>query len=152
MTPRIIDRATVARILCVLAAAHAGACGSDADTPTSPTTTTPTVASPTVTEEFVGTVPVGGASFYSFTVEQNGTVNITLTAIGGAGVPGTAWMGVGIGVPSGEECPATSTINTPPGTTAQLTGTYAPGVYCTRVADIGNLIAPATVAVTIAHP
>jgi hypothetical protein len=129
------------------------ACGSDSETPSSPSTTTPTtVASPTVSEDFIGTVGVGGSAFYSFTVEQNGTVNVTLTSVSGSGVPGTAWLGLGIGVPSGEECPATSTVNTPPGATAQLTGTYAPGIYCARVADIGNLFAPARFEVVIAHP
>ena len=129
------------------------ACGSDAETPTSPSSTaTTTIASPTVSEDFDGTVSVGGSAFYSFSVEQNGTVNVTLTAVSGSGVPGTAWLGLGIGIPSGEDCPATSTVNTPPGTTAQLTGTYAPGIYCARVTDIGNLFAPARFAVTIAHP
>ena len=130
------------------------ACGSDTTTPTSPSTpsTTTTIASPTVTEDFTGTVSVGGSAFYSFSVEQNGTVNVTLTGVSGTGVPGTAWLGLGIGIPSGEDCPATSSVNTPPGTTAQLTGTYAPGIYCARVTDIGNLFAPARFAVTIAHP
>ena len=130
------------------------ACGSEADTPTSPSTTstTTTIASPTVSEDFTGTVTVGGAAFYSFSVEQNGTVNVTLTAVSGSGVPSTAWLGLGIGIPSGEDCPASSSVNTPPGSTVQLTGTYAPGIYCARVTDIGNLFAPAQFAVTIAHP
>jgi hypothetical protein len=138
-----------------LMAALAAGCGNDSETPTSPSTTsttTATVASPTVSEDFVGTVGVGGSAFYSFSVEQNGTVNVTFTAISGNGVPGTAWMGLGLGVPSGEECPASSTVNAPPGSTVQLTGAYAPGVYCARIADIGNLFAPAAFAITIAHP
>jgi hypothetical protein len=105
-----------------------------------------------VSEDFVGTVSVGGSAFYSFTVEQNGTVNVTFTAISGNGVPGTAWMGLSLGTPSGEDCTPSSTVNTAPGSTAQLTGTYAPGIYCARIADIGNLFASASFAVTIAHP
>jgi hypothetical protein len=139
-------------VLASLAVA-AARCGSDTDSPTSPSPTTPpTVASPTVSEDFTGTVPVGGSAFYAFSVEQNGTVNVTLTSVSGTGVPGTAWLGLGIGIPSGEDCPATSAVNTPPGSTAQLTGTYAPGIYCARVADIGNLFAPARFEVVIAHP
>jgi hypothetical protein len=128
----------------------------DAETPTSPsstsTTTTPTVAEPSVTEEFAGTVQVGSARFYSFTVEANGTVNVTLTAMGGAGVPSSVWMGLGLGVPSGEDCTATTTVNGPSGSTPQITGTYAPSVYCVRIYDIGNLYTAAQFAVTIAHP
>lgn len=62
------------------------------ETPTSSTdttTTASTVAEPTITEEFVGTVPVGGSRFYSFEVVANGTVNVTLASMGGAGVPST---------------------------------------------------------------
>lgn len=128
------------------------ACGKD-DSPTSPTdTSTSTVASPTVTEDFIGTLPVGGARFYSFTVAENGTVNLTLTSVGGTNVPATMWLGLGIGTPSGQECTTSSAVNTQSGTSPQVTGTYTPGIYCARVADIGNLAAPASFAVTIAHP
>jgi hypothetical protein len=124
------------------------------ESPTSPTNTTPvtTIAEPTVTEEFAGTVTVGGFSFYSFTVEQNGTVQITLANVGGTNVPSTVWLGLGIGTPAGEDCATTSALNTQAATSAQLTGTYAPGIYCARVHDIGNLVAPATFSVSIAHP
>lgn len=131
--------------------------GCHGDTPTSPTSTdttstTTTVASPTITEEFAGTVGVGGASFYSFAVTTNGTVNITLTSVGGASVPSSVWLGLGLGVPSGEDCAASTTVNTQAGAAAQITGTYAPGTYCARVYDIGNLVAPARFTVSIAYP
>jgi hypothetical protein len=139
----------------VVSAALVGAVACDkAETPTSPTTTTPaaTIAEPTVTEEFVGTVTVGGSSFYSFTVEQNCTVQITLASVGGSSVPPTVWLGLGIGTPGGEDCVTTSSLNTQAAASAQLSGTYAPGIYCARVHDIGNLVAPATFTVSIAHP
>ena len=131
------------------------ACNSD--TPTSPTTTTTTettttVADPVATEEFSGTVSVGGAAFYSFTVEQNGTVRLTLTTVGGANVPSSIWLGLGLGTPSGEDCSTTTSLNTQAGSSAQISGTYAPGIYCARVYDIGNLIAPARFGITIEHP
>ena len=130
--------------------------GCDDKTATSPsstsTTTTTTVASPTTTELFAGRVAVGGSTFYSFSVAENGTVNVTLADVGGFNVPSTVWLGVGIGTPSGEECATASTVNTAAGSTVQLTGTYAPGVYCVRVWDIGNLVAVAAFNVTIAHP
>ena len=48
------------------------------------TTTTQTAASPTITEQFDGVVPVGGSKFYSFTTSTYGTINVTLTAVGGS--------------------------------------------------------------------
>ncbi len=125
-----------------------------AETPTSPTTTAAatTVAEPTATEEFAGTVAAGEFSFYSFTVDQNGTVRVTLEDVSGRNVPSTVWLGLGIGTPSGEDCATTTAVNTQAGASAQLSGTYAPGIYCARVYDIGNLIASANFTVSIAHP
>ena len=126
----------------------------DSTTTTSPsdTSTTTTVASPTTTELFAGRLSVGGATFYSFSVVENGTVNVTLADIGGASVPSTVWLGLGIGTPNGEDCSTTATVNTASGSAVHLTATYAPGVYCVRVWDIGNLVAVAAFNVTIAHP
>ena len=139
-------------LVCALLLALAGC----KDSPTSPTTTTTTststVAEPTVTEDFVGVLPVGSYKFYSFEVLESGTVNVTLTSIGGAGVPSSVWVALGVGTPSGEDCSTTSTVNTQSGSAAQVTGTYTPGIYCAKVADIGNLFAPASFSVSIAHP
>lgn len=136
------------------AALSSSACGGD--TPTSPTTTdtttTTTVASPVYTEDFVATVPVSGSAFYSFSVTQYGTVNATLTGVSGTYVPATVTLGLGLGVPSGETCAATSSINTTQGSSAQLSATYQPGVYCVIIADVGNLFSAARVAVTVAYP
>ena len=128
---------------------------SKTETPTSPATTvptTPTVAEPTVTEEFTGRIGAGGSSFYSFTVEQNGTVQITLASVGGTNVPATVWLGLGVGTPAAEDCSTTTSVNTQAGASPQVSGTYAPGIYCAKVYDIGNLIGSANFTVTIAHP
>ena len=130
------------------------ACGGN--NTTSPSSTT-TVASPTATETFAGTLPVGGSSFYSFVVAQNGTVNVTLVNVSAAAgvaandVPSTVTLGLAIGTPSGTGCNGTVT-NVTAGTDPQVTGTYAPGRYCVNVSDIGNLAAPAAFTATIAHP
>ena len=153
MTPVTGPPRTWRALLIVAIAFVAAACNKDSETPTSPTTTTTTtVAAASITEDFTGMVAVGGSAFYSFTVGENGTVKVTYSAAGGSGVPGTVWLGLGLGTPSGEDCVTTSTVNTPPTTTAQLTGTYAPGIYCVKVSDIGNLYAPAAFSVSIAHP
>lgn len=131
----------------------AAGCGDDTPTsPTTTTTTTTTVAEASIAETFASSLPVGGAKFYSFTVTQNGTVNITLTEINGPFVPSTVMVGLGIGQPSGTDCVTTTTVTIAAGSAAQITGTYAPGVYCARIADVGNLFGPASFSVTVAHP
>jgi hypothetical protein len=132
------------------------ACGGN-DTPTSPTTTTTTtttatVAAASVLESFAGTLPAGGFRFYSFDVPTNGTVTVTLDRVGGGPVPTTVWIGVGLGVPDGIDCPTTSSINTQSGTGPHISTTLTPGTYCARVYDIGNLATQTTFGVTIGHP
>ena len=123
------------------------ACGKNNST----TTPTRTPADPTITERYVATIGVGGAGFYSFSVNKYGTVNVTLTAVSGFDDP-TVAIGLGLGIPSGFGCSATQTTTTAAGSTPQLTNTYEIGVYCLRVYDAGNLNGPLTFDVTIAHP
>lgn len=106
----------------------------------------------TTTESWEGIVPVGGSTFYSFSVGVSGTVNVTLLSAGGQFVPTTVMLGVAVGTPDGTGCSITSHTTAQAGTAAQVTGTFNPGVHCVNVADIGNLFAPATVAVTVEHP
>jgi len=131
--------------------------GCRGDTPTSPTTTTTTTttttaASPIYSEEFIDILSVSGSVFYSFTVTQYGTVNISLTSVSGAFVPSTVTLGLGLGTPEAEGCSTTSNVSTQSGAGPQLTGVYNPGVYCVKVSDVGNLYAAARFAVTVAYP
>jgi hypothetical protein len=141
-------------ILLTLALTTAG-CGGNSTT--SPSSTT-SIASPTETETFAGTLPVGGFSFYSFVVIQNGTVNVTLVSVSaaagvsGSDVPATVPLGLAIGTPSGTGCGGGTVTNTVAGTDPPVTGTYKPGRYCVNVSDVGSLAAPASFIVTIAHP
>jgi hypothetical protein len=126
------------------------ACGKSATT-TSPTSTTPD----SVTETFKGTLPVGGAAFYSFSTATAGTVTATLTDIEGNGVPSSVVVNLGIGTPSAFNCSASSTAVQVSGTAqvpALVTNSEQPGVHCVVISDIGNLFAPATFTVTIDHP
>ena len=96
-----------ALVLCV-------GCGDES--PTSPTDTSTssstTAAAPTISEDFSSTVLVGGSKFYSFTTSTYGTINLTLTSVGGNFVPSTVMVGLGIGQPSGTECVTTTSVNT----------------------------------------
>ena len=141
-----------AALAVALAAIAAGGCSKNNASSASTTTPTPTPVAPTTTNEFDSTVPVGGSAFYSFSVSQYGTVNITLTSVSGTDVPATVMLGIGMGTPSGTACSTTSTTNAAAGATAQLTGSYDVGVYCAKVSDIGNLFAPANFTMSIAHP
>ncbi|HTM02914.1 MAG TPA: hypothetical protein VL173_05385 [Vicinamibacterales bacterium] len=141
------------RFLAIALSLLATACGSNAATaPSTTTTTTPTVAGASIEETWEGSVPVGGSKFYSFTINENGTLNVSLTVVGGQFVPSTVTLGLGVGQPAGMECTTTTTVNA----STQLgmphiTGTYAPGVYCVKVYDVGNLFSDASFTVSIAH-
>ena len=132
-----------------------GACSHNSTTEPSNTSTTgtTTAAAPTVTEAFNGTLPVGGFKFYTFNIAVNGTVNVTLNKVSGAGVPATVQLGLGIGTPAGVDCSSTVSVTAASTFAApQTTGTFGPGLFCVRVYDVGNLFTPATFAITIAHP
>lgn len=136
-------------LIAIGAALVAGACGSTTTTPSSSSTTTTRTP---VTESWTGTVPVGGASFYSFSISQSGSVRLTLQSVGGQDVPPTATLGLAIGTPNGTSCAHAGTTNTQAGPEPQVTATYDPGLYCANVSDVGELTAPATVTVIIGHP
>jgi hypothetical protein len=117
--------------------------------PASPTTSTP--VAPTTTESFVGTLPVGGARFYSFSVAVYGTVNATLVSIGGPAVPADVVVNLGIGTLVGTGCSSSSPTGVSAGSAA-VTASEQPGVYCVTIADVGNLPGAADFTVTIDHP
>jgi hypothetical protein len=124
---------------------------------TSAVAATPTVAAPTVTEVFpsataLGTLAVGATDAYFFNVcVAPGTVNATLTA---AGPPATIQVGFALGTPNGPTtCTPILTITTAAGSSPQLTGTAsATGQYCVTISDVGNLAAPVTYQIVVAHP
>jgi len=147
-------RATTAAFLGLILCGSACSHNTTSSAPSSTTSTTSTTpAAPTVSESFTGTLPVGGFKFFSFNIAVNGTVNVTLNSVSGAGVPSTVQLGLGIGSPAGLDCSAT--VNATAGATAakpQATGTFGPGTFCVRVYDVGNLFAAANFNITIAHP
>jgi hypothetical protein len=137
-----------------LAAAVLGAACSNTQSPsTSPTSPTPaTPAVPSTTETFAGTLPVGGARFYSFGITVSGTVNATLVSIAGPSVPPDVQVSLGLGAPSGTICNSSSPTTVSISSTTQVTATEQPGLYCVNIADIGNLPAAADFTITIGHP
>jgi len=137
-----------ALLITVAVAFVTAACGDD--TPTSPSSSTPT----TSTVTFAGTLGVGDARFYSFTNAAAGSVSALLASVAAADtrLPLAIPLEVGIGVPAGTGCPATTTQLITPGLVSQMTVTLAAGTFCLRVADAGGLRAPAAFAVRFSHP
>lgn len=101
------------------------------------------------TDAFAGSVVVGGSSFFTFTVSQQGTVNVTLTSLAG-----TTPVGVGIGTPNGTtSCTVTtSSQSTLAGASPQVTANEKPGTYCVSVFDPGTLTAATNFSVSVVHP
>jgi hypothetical protein len=126
--------------------ASPAACSGNSASPTSPSTTRST-------EMFTGTLAAGDAQFYSFTVSQSGTTDITLASLrSDAFTTLAAPVGIGVGAPAGTGCAATTTMNVTPGLTAQLSTTLSPGIYCADIYDVGSLKTAAAFAVRIVHP
>jgi hypothetical protein len=145
-------RAT-AIILCLFALAVSGCGGNSTTAPSnSSTTATTTPAAPTMSEFWNDVLPVGGFKIYSFGIGTAGTVNVTLTGVGGPFVSSTTQLGIGIGTPAGSDCSTTQTITAGAATIAQISTTEPAGVFCARVYDVGNLFAPANFSVQIDHP
>jgi hypothetical protein len=132
----------------VAAAIFMAACGGSDGTPSSPTTAGPT------TESFELQVPPGGAAFYSFTMSAAGTVTIDLQAVQASLEPppiDTA-LTVGVGVPSGEGCAVTESMDVTPALTSQFSTSRGAGIFCVDVADPGTLTQPVLAQLRFTHP
>ena len=126
--------------------------GCSDDSPSSPSTTPPPVAAPSVTETWENTLAVGGLRFYSFNVGQNGTVNVTLASLIENNAQSSAQLGLGVGIPAATWCSANMAATYAAGPDPQLSTVYAPGIYCLKIQDPGNLGSPAQFRIVIAHP
>ena len=136
------------RLAVIALAAVAAACGGSSTAPST------VVANATVTTEtFNGVLQPNGTNVHLFTVNSGGgNINIDLVT---AGPPSTITLGLALGNPSTTgTCsiiPGFS-LQTPPGSTAQLPASGAPaGAYCVVVGDVGNVGSTVTYTVTVAH-
>jgi hypothetical protein len=141
------DGALVVTLVLALVTA---ACGDDS--PTSPSSTDSTTTTSTIT--YAGTLVVGGSRFYSFTNAAAGSVTALLASVAAADtrLPLAVPLEIGVGVPAGTDCATTITQLVAPGLVSQLNVSLASGTFCLRVADAGELRAPATFAVRFSHP
>jgi hypothetical protein len=135
-------------LLFVVAALEAG-CSNNAAT-SAPSSTTST----TTPFYFTGTLAPQGSGFYSFTLNQAGTVSITVVSLATgpfSPTPGTV-VGIGYGTPVGTGCSLTASARTNAGLTAQLVTASGAGVFCVSIFDVGALTTSTDFVVRIVHP
>lgn len=133
----------------ILVSAFAAAGCSTSDPTSSSLPATP--SSPLVTENFSGTVQVGGSDAHPFTVTSSGfQISLDLTS---AGPPSTITMGFGIGSWDGTTCsPLSGGYGSfQASATPQLGGNINAGTYCAVVFDVGNQSAAITYTAVILH-
>ncbi|HYM22606.1 MAG TPA: hypothetical protein VEU08_05345 [Vicinamibacterales bacterium] len=109
----------------------------------------PSVVDATITEVFTATLNQFGTNVHQFTVNQIGTLTVTLNSV----VPGAA-VGVNVGTPSVStgSCIAISSLTAVGGPNTQISGTATiTGSFCVSVTDVGNLVEPVTYTITVNH-
>lgn len=108
-------------------------------------------SSPLVTENFSGTVQIGGKDGHPFTVTSSGfQITMDLTSVG---PPSTISMGFGLGSWDGTTCtPLSGGYTTVQASSIpQISGNINAGSYCAVVFDVGNQSAPVTYTAVILH-
>jgi hypothetical protein len=137
--------------LAIVAAFAAGCSDSGSSNGALSALSTPSSAS-LVTDNFSGTVDVGGLDVHPFTITiGNQPVSVTLTA---AGPPPSIFMGLGVGSPATDgTCSVFSiaAVVVQAGTGPHLSGSIAAGSYCVAVFDVGNQTVPVDYTVTVVH-
>ena len=127
------------------------ACGGS----TSSTPATPTVTQSPTPVLFEGSLGVGGSAFYSFTVTSTGDVDVMLASVTGSASPGSesdVVVGLGIGQPLATDCTVTTSLLARAALQSPLvSSSVAPGIYCVRVYDVGNLRSTVNFAIRIVH-
>src|ERR1700704_1491492 len=106
----------------IVVAAAGAACGGNS--PTAPPST-PSSGSP---ENFTGSLPLRGSSFYSFTVATAEPVSVSLASLtaGGTGPATTSVVRLGLGVPLGTDCSINNSVDTAAGVTSPPTAPVHP--------------------------
>src|SRR4026209_2297685 len=97
---------------------------------------------------FNGTLQLLATDTYSFTVTQDGYVEVTLLRLA---APAGTTVSLAVGTPSlVGTCAPNHTVTTAAGPSAQIVGTGITGTLCVTITDIGNLTSPALYTITVA--
>ena len=136
----------VMSVLAALAATAVGAAGCGSSTTSSTTTTT--TPSVSITETYTGTVAVGGAASFSFSVLASGNVTATYKSMSPAA---GATMGLALGIWNGASCNVIIANDNAIVNSTVIGNATAAGTLCVRAYDIGKLTATQTVELAITH-
>jgi hypothetical protein len=103
---------------------------------------------------FVGSLDPGGVAFTNFTVQSTGVQTEVMfgSMTNSAGNVNSSVMAIGLGSPTDTECVVSSGVEIAPSLTTQLRSSLAPGNYCVRIADTGNLNESVRFAIRVVHP
>ena len=128
------------RLVPVLLAAGALACGGS-----------PTQPASTITDTFSGTVSENTMSSNTFTMTQTSTATVTVVSFSPVS---TITMGVGIGTPQTDGSCSLIASNDAVQAGAVLSTDLNAGTYCVAVYDVGNVAATVPIAyqLTVDHP
>lgn len=130
----------------------ASACG---DNPTSPDSTDSSTTTGTSSLVYEGTLAPSGSGFYSFNLSATGIVSVNLASLALVGhrdalqVP----VRIGVGVPKGEGCALSQSVDTAAALVTQLNAPLSTtGIYCIGIVDIGALPGVAVFSIRFTHP
>jgi hypothetical protein len=140
----------VAVLFTVLLAASG--CG---DNPTSPDSTSSATTTGTSSVVYEGTLTPNGSGFYSFNASATGLVSAHLASLALVGHRDALPVSVriGVGVPKGEGCALSQSVDTAAALVTQLTAPLiTTGIYCIGIVDIGALPGAAVFSIRFTHP
>jgi len=143
-----------ARLACVLVTSLlvASGCG---DNPTSPDDTSSSTTTGTSSVVYEGTLAPNGSGFYSFKPSTTGLVSANLASLALVGHRDALPVAVriGVGVPKGEGCALSQSVDTVAALVTQLTAPLmTTGIHCIGIVDIGTLPGVAVFAMRFTHP
>ena len=121
------------------------------DAPTSPDETATTTTASNVV--FEGTLGQDESRFYAFTASQAGSVIVNLASLNLVGHREalTVPVRIGVGVPKGEGCGETQSVETLPALVSQFSTTLESGIHCVNIADTGQLPGAAIFLIRFSH-
>ena len=142
------------RLACVLVTSLLAVSGCD-DNPTSPDSTSSSTTTTTSSIVYEGTLAPNGSGFYSFNLATTGSVNVNLASLALVGhrdalsIP----VRIGVGVPKGEGCALSHSVDTAAALVTQLSAPLTTtGIYCVGIVDFGTLPGAAVFSIRFTYP
>jgi hypothetical protein len=104
---------------------------------------------PQINETLTGTLELKAAVTHLFTTDQTGQATVTLTSLSPDSAARVSFM---FGTWNGSHCivPLSVKDDATTGTSFNANAS-GPGVFCVRIADIGNLTEPTTYTISVTH-